>query len=158
MSKPRIAVVGAGLMGHGIAQVFALAGHEVSVTDTVMKNLESVERRIATNLHDLGEDETALARVRPCVDLGEAVRDADYVVEAVFEDLALKQRLFVEIEKHVRADTILASNTSVIPITSIMHRLKHRERALGTHWWNPPFLVPLVEVIETQWTAPETVT
>jgi 3-hydroxybutyryl-CoA dehydrogenase len=157
MSKPRIAVVGAGLMGHGIAQVFALAGHEVTVTDTVMKNLESVERRIAINLRDLGEDETALARVRPCVDLGEAVRDADYVVEAVFEDLALKQRLFAEIERHVRDETILASNTSVIPITSIMQGLKHRARALGTHWWNPPFLVPLVEVIETQWTAPETV-
>src|SRR6201982_3716651 len=153
MSKPRIAVVGAGLMGHGIAQVFVLAGHEVTVTDTVMKNLESVERRIASNLRDLGEDESAIARVRPCVDLGEAVRGADYGVEAVFEDLALKQKLFAEIERHVRADTILASNTSVIPITSIMGGLKRRERALGTHWWNPPFLVPLVEVIETQWTS-----
>src|SRR5215468_2343757 len=157
MTKPRIAVIGAGLMGHGIAQVFALAGHEVNVTDTVMKNLESLERRIAANLRDLGDDESALARVRSCVDLSEAVYGVDYVVEAVFEDLALKQKLFAEIENHVRADTILASNTSVIPITSIVQGLKHRERALGTHWWNPPFLVPLVEVIETQWTSPETV-
>jgi 3-hydroxybutyryl-CoA dehydrogenase len=78
-------------------------------------------------------------------------------VEAVFEDLALKQKLFAEIEGRVRADTILASNTSVIPITSIMQGLKRRERALGTHWWNPPFLVPLVEVIETQWTSPAVV-
>jgi 3-hydroxybutyryl-CoA dehydrogenase len=85
------------------------------------------------------------------------VRDADYVVEAIVEDLPLKQKLFAEIERHVRPDTILASNTSVIPITSIMEGLKARERALGTHWWNPPFLVPLVEVIETQWTSPETV-
>jgi 3-hydroxybutyryl-CoA dehydrogenase len=98
-----------------------------------------------------------VARVRTCVDLGDAVRDADYVVEAVSEDLALKQKLFAEIERHVRADTILASNTSVIPITAIMQHLAARERALGTHWWNPPFLVPLVEVIETQWTAAETV-
>ena len=90
-------------------------------------------------------------------DLGAAVRDADYVVEAVLEDLALKQKLFGEIEKHVRPDTILASNTSVIPITGIMQGLTRRERALGTHWWNPPFLVPLVEVIETQWTSPEAV-
>ena len=73
MTKPRIAVIGAGLMGHGIAQAFALAGHEVNVTDTVMKNLESLERRIAANLRDLGDDESALARVRSCVDLSEAV-------------------------------------------------------------------------------------
>src|SRR5262249_59906578 len=68
------------------------------------------------------------------------------------EDLPLKQQLFVEIERHVRPDTILASNTSVIPITSIMQGLRDRSRALGTHWWNPPYLVPLVEVIGTQWT------
>jgi 3-hydroxybutyryl-CoA dehydrogenase len=157
MSKTKIAVIGAGLMGHGIAQVFALAGHEVTVTDTVMKNLDGLEARIAANLRDLGDDETAVARVRPCVDLGDAVRDADYIVEAVFEDLTLKQKLFTEIEDHVRPGTILASNTSVIPITSIMGGLKRRERALGTHWWNPPFLVPLVEVIETQWTSSETI-
>jgi len=157
MSKAKIAVVGSGLMGHGIAQVFALAGHDVTVTDTVMKNLDSVQSRIATNLRDLGDDETATARVRPCFDLGETVRDADFVVEAVFENLALKKKLFAAIERHVRPDAILASNTSVIPITSIMKGLKHRERALGTHWWNPPFLVPLVEVIETKWTSPRTV-
>jgi 3-hydroxybutyryl-CoA dehydrogenase len=91
--------------------------------------------------------------VTPVADLAAAVREADYVVEAVLEDLPLKQRLFVEIEQHVRPDTILASNTSVIPITKIMEGLKRRERALGTHWWNPPYLVPLVEVIETQWTS-----
>jgi 3-hydroxybutyryl-CoA dehydrogenase len=157
MNKAKIAVVGAGLMGHGIAQVFALAGHDVTVTDTVMKNLDSVETRIAANLRDLGDDEAAAARVRPCFDLAETVHDADYVVEAVFENLALKKKLFAEIERHVRPDTILASNTSVIPITSIMKGLKHRERALGTHWWNPPFLVPLVEVVETKWTSSQTV-
>jgi 3-hydroxybutyryl-CoA dehydrogenase len=157
MAKARIAVVGAGLMGHGIAQVFALAGHDVIITDAVAQNLDTVKLRIAANLRDLGEDESAGARVRPFADLAEAVRDADYVVEAVSENLALKQKLFAEIERHVRADTILASNTSVIPITSIMQDLKARERALGTHWWNPPFLVPLVEVIETQWTSPQTI-
>jgi 3-hydroxybutyryl-CoA dehydrogenase len=158
VSKAKIAVIGAGLMGHGIAQVFALAGHDVAVTDTVMKNLDGVQSRIAANLRDLGDDETAASRVRPCFDLGETVRDADYVVEAVFEDLPLKKKLFAEIERHVRPHTILASNTSVIPIASIMKGLKHRERALGTHWWNPPFLVPLVEVIETEWTSPQAVT
>jgi 3-hydroxybutyryl-CoA dehydrogenase len=155
--KARVAVVGAGLMGHGIAQVFAAAGHAVTITDSFAQNLDTVKTRIAANLRDLGEDEGAAQHVRACTDLADAVRDADYVVEAVSEDLALKQKLFAEIERHVRRDTILASNTSVIPITAIMQNLAARDRALGTHWWNPPFLVPLVEVIETQWTSAPTV-
>lgn len=157
MAKTRIAVIGAGLMGHGIAQVFALAGHEVTITDSVRTNLDSAKVRILANLKDLGDDQKAVERVTPVPELSQAVRDAGYVVEAVLEDLPLKQKLFVEIEKHVRPDTILSSNTSVIPITKIMEGLAHRERALGTHWWNPPYLVPLVEVIETQWTSPQAV-
>jgi 3-hydroxybutyryl-CoA dehydrogenase len=157
MTNIKIAVVGAGLMGHGIAQVFALAGHAVTITDSFAQNLDTAKARIATNLRELGEDQSAVDNVHTCTDFGEAVREADYVVEAVLEDLALKQTLFGEIERHVRPDTILASNTSVIPITAIMQGLTRRERALGTHWWNPPFLVPLVEVIETQWTSAETV-
>jgi 3-hydroxybutyryl-CoA dehydrogenase len=153
MSKPKIAVVGAGLMGHGIAQVFALAGHDVTITDAHQPTLASALARISANLRDLGDDATAVSRVTPVADLAECVRDADYVVEAILEDMPLKQKTFAEIEQHVRTDTILASNTSVMPITEIMQGLKHRERALGTHWWNPPFLVPLVEVIATRWTS-----
>jgi len=156
-NKPRIAVIGAGLMGHGIAQVFALHGHDVTITDSFTANLDTVKERIAANLRDLGDDPGAVTRVTPVADLGAAVRDADYVVEAVLEDLPLKQKLFADIEQHVRSDTILASNTSVIPITRIMEGLQHRERALGTHWWNPPYLVPLVEVIGTEWTSPQAI-
>ena len=157
MSKAKIAVIGAGLMGHGIAQVFALAGHDVTIYDSFKDTLDSAKTRILANLKDLGDDQSAVERVTPQADLGKAVREADYVVEAVLEDLPLKQKLFAEIEPHVRPDTILASNTSVIPITDIMRGLKRRERALGTHWWNPPYLVPLVEVIETEWTKPEAI-
>jgi len=153
MAKARIAVVGAGLMGHGIAQVFALAGHGVTIYDSIVASLDTVKTRILTNLKDLGDDQKAIERVTPVSDLAQAVRNADYVVEAILEDLPLKQKLFAEIESYIRPDTILASNTSVIPITRIMEGLKQRERALGTHWWNPPYLVPLVEVIETQWTS-----
>jgi 3-hydroxybutyryl-CoA dehydrogenase len=153
VAKARIAVIGAGLMGHGIAQVFALAGHDVTITDAHRPTLDSALSRISTNLHDLGDDETAVTRVRPVPDMADCVREADYVVEAILEDMLLKQKTFAEIEKHVRPDTILASNTSVMPITEIMQGLQHRERALGTHWWNPPFLVPLVEVIGTRWTS-----
>src|SRR5580700_4059637 len=152
-TKARIGVLGAGLMGHGIAQVFALAGHAVTIYDPVAASLSQVRTRIAANLRDLGDDEAAAQRVQPCTDLAQAVRDADFVVEAAPEDLEIKRKLFRETEALVRPDTILASNTSVIPITAIMQDLHDRARALGTHWWNPPFLVPLVEVIGTQWTS-----
>jgi len=154
MPKPRIAVVGAGLMGHGIAQVFALAGNDVAITDTDAPTLASAKDRILINLRDLSDDVTAVERVRVCASLGESVAEADFIVEAVREDLIVKQKLFAEIERAARGDAILASNTSVIPITAIMGGLENRARALGTHWWNPPYLVPLVEVIATEWTTP----
>jgi len=140
-------------MGHGIAQVLAVAGHDVRIHDSMRANLDSAVSRIRTNLKDLGDEESVVERVHPCADLAAAVRDADYVVEAVLEDLPLKQKLFVEIEKHAPPAAIFASNTSVIPITKIMEPLRERTRALGAHWWNPPYLVPLVEVIGTQWTS-----
>ena len=154
VTKPRIAVIGAGLMGHGIAQVFGLAGHDITITDAHAPTLASAKDRILANLKDLGDDITALERVRVVLDVAEAVADADFIVEAVREDLGVKQKLFAEIERAARPDAILASNTSVIPITAIMGGLADRARALGTHWWNPPYLVPLVEVIGTQWTSP----
>src|ERR1700730_5193727 len=88
--------------------------------------------------------------------LGASVRDAVCVFGAVREDLPLKRTVFDEIERAARPDAILASNTSVIPINKIMGGLNDKSRALGTHWWNPPYLVPLVEVIGTRWTSPAT--
>src|SRR5215471_9943803 len=157
MAKARIAVVGAGLMGHGIAQAFALAGHEVTITDKMVTSLASVPERILANLRELGDDESALDRVHPSPDLTATVHDADFIVEAVAEDLPVKRKVFDQIERAARPDAILASNTSVIPITKIMGGLNEKSRALGTHWWNPPYLVPLVEVIGTRWTSPETI-
>lgn len=157
--EAHIAVLGAGLMGHGIAQVFAQAGHEVSVYDPHPGSLDTLHARIAANLQSLNQSEDALlGRVRGCAVLADAVRGADIVFEAALEDLSVKQALFAEVEAHAPLRAILASNTSVMPITSIMEKLSHRERAVGTHWWNPPFLIPLVEVIATEWTSPEVVT
>jgi 3-hydroxybutyryl-CoA dehydrogenase len=152
-----IGVIGAGLMGHGIAQVFAAARHPVAVFDPVPEAREALPGLVRALCRDLGQDEAIALRVRPCDGVPDAVRDAAFVVEAALEDLALKQRLFAEIEAAAPPDAILASNTSVIPITRIMQGLTRRERALGTHWWNPPALVPLVEVIGTEWTSPETI-
>jgi 3-hydroxybutyryl-CoA dehydrogenase len=148
-----IAVVGAGLMGHGIAQVFAQAGHVVHVHDPIPAVLASVHERIARNLRDLEQDLGALKRVKVYAELAHAVGDASVVFEAGPEDLTLKQQIFAQIEAGAPADALFASNTSVIPITAIMQHLMRGERALGTHWWNPPYLVPLVEVIRTARTS-----
>jgi 3-hydroxybutyryl-CoA dehydrogenase len=157
MAKARIAVLGAGLMGHGIAQIFALHGHDVAIYDPAQAALDGVKARIAANLRDLGEDQAAVDFVSPVSTIAECVADADFVVEAALENLPIKQKLFAEVEQHARPDAILSSNTSVIPITQIMQGIKNGARTLGTHWWNPPFLVPLVEVIGTDRTSQATI-
>jgi 3-hydroxybutyryl-CoA dehydrogenase len=154
MSVPaRIAVIGAGLMGHGIAQVFARAGHGVRVYDTSAAMLATLQQRIRRNLLDLGQDPGATDRVSGHADLAETLAGAAFVFEAGPENLSLKQRIFADIETAAPPEAILASNTSVIPITQIMQLLRVPGRALGTHWWNPPYLVPLVEVIRTPATS-----
>ena len=93
-------------------------------------------------------------RVRPSAELADAVADADVVIEAAPEKLALKQEIFGELERLAPRGALLASNTSVIPIGKIAARVTTRDRVLGTHWWNPPYLVPLVEVIQTDGRPP----
>jgi len=150
MKQPeRIAIIGAGLMGHGIAQVFAVAGHPVNVYDVSTDALVSLNARVAENLVSLGLSPEIAQRVEAHAQLDAAVRDADVVIEAGPENLAWKQALFAELEGLVKPHALLASNTSVIPITQIMKGLRTGQRAMGTHWWNPPYLVPLVEVIKT---------
>lgn len=156
--RERIGIVGAGLMGHGIAQVFALAGHEVKVHDPVADSLSTLNARIRANLTDLGRDASAADRVTAHANLGEAVGDAEIVFEAAPEKVALKQQIFAELERLSPPTAILASNTSVIQIGRIAEKVGSRDRVLGTHWWNPPYLVPLVEVVGTDGTDPATVT
>ncbi|MCX7173885.1 MAG: 3-hydroxyacyl-CoA dehydrogenase family protein [Proteobacteria bacterium] len=153
--KAKIGIIGAGLMGHGIAQVFTLAGHAVRITDVSKEALASVLTRIRKNLTDLGLDPACVDLVVPVADLETAVKNADVVFEAGPEDMAFKQNIFAEIEKYAPQHALLASNTSVMPITRIMEKVKQPRRALGTHWWNPPYLVPLVEVIRTETTSIE---
>jgi len=148
-----VAVIGAGLMGTGIAQVFACAGRSVRLFDRDAGALAKAPARIRGQMAGVGHDPSAAGRVRPTGDLAATVGGAALVIECVREDLATKRALFAEIEPLVEPDTVLASNTSVIPIGGIMQGLARPERALGTHWWNPPYLVPLVEVIGTEWTS-----
>jgi 3-hydroxybutyryl-CoA dehydrogenase len=150
-----VTVVGAGLMGHGIAQVFAQSGHRVVITDPDAAVLGVALARVGKNLQGLGvEPAPVLARMTLESSLETAVRDADLVVEAAPEKLALKQGLFARIAAAAPAHAILASNTSVIPITRIGEALDAdaRARLVGTHWWNPPHLVPLVEVVRSAYT------
>jgi len=150
------AVIGAGLMGHGIALTLARAGHYVAISDPSEETLKSAPMRISESLKLLGatEVETAkvLKKIELCSSLPGAVKDAAFVFEAAPEKLPLKQAIFAEVEEHAPDTAVLASNTSVIQITKIMGGLKGRQRALGTHWWNPPHMIPLVEVIKTEWT------
>ena len=146
----RIAILGGGLMGHGIAQVFAGAGHQVRITDPFAEARARILPRIETNLDELGLDRAALANIEVAKTLESCVESADIVIEAAPENLELKQKIFSDVEKAAPTEAILASNTSVIPISKIMARVENKVRALGTHWWNPPYLVPLVEVIRTK--------
>ncbi len=153
----KVAVIGAGLMGHGLALVFARGGHEVYVTDPQADQLATVKARVAETLMALEESDDYLANIVCSPSLEEAVARVDLVVEAAPEKLELKQELFERIEAAASEDCIFASNTSVIPISQVMARVKNKSRALGTHWWNPPYLVPLVEVIQTADTDPQIV-
>ena len=154
----KIAIVGAGLMGHGLALVFAQGEHEVWVTDPQAGALASLHTRMAETLQSLGQSSECLEHVHAASSLEEAVAKADIVIEAAPEKLELKQDLFARIEKAALPGCILASNTSVIPISKVMACVQNKSRALGTHWWNPPYLVPLVEVIQTADTDPAHIT
>ena len=154
--KLHACVIGAGLMGHGIAQVFAQAGHKVTISDPDAAILDVAPQRIAHNLEQMEISPGAvLANIFLTQDLKSAAAESDIVIEAIPERLELKQKLFAEIAEYAPEHAILASNTSVIPITSIGELLSDdaRARLVGTHWWNPPHLVPLVEVVRTEYTS-----
>jgi len=153
-----IAVIGAGMMGPGIAQVFAAHGHPVQVYGRTAAKLSIVKDRIRTNLTRMAEyglvESSDIARILDRIDVTTELPVADVVIEAITEDLGMKQELFAELDRLCPPDTILCSNTSVMSITQIGAKAVHRERIVGTHFYQPPFLVPLVEVIRTEFTAP----
>jgi 3-hydroxybutyryl-CoA dehydrogenase len=152
-TKQKIGVIGGGLMGHGIAYLLAAAGHEVGVFEPQAETRASMPRRLQAIVDLLGDDPALLKRIAAHGHLPSAVQGASFVFEAAPEKLPLKQRIFAELEGAVAPETILASNSSAIPSTEIGRDLKHRERVVGTHFWNPPHLVPLVEVIQNEKTS-----
>jgi 3-hydroxybutyryl-CoA dehydrogenase len=167
MSKQseRIAVVGAGLMGTSIGLDWARAGFSVTIYDSDPERVESLTRRVRElgqalvegGVTTANELNLAVARLTATTDLGEAVGDADYVAEAVFEDLAVKQALYAELDAITRPDAVLASNTSTLMPSAMAEPIARRERFLVAHYFNPAHLIPVVEVVMGPDTSQETV-
>jgi 3-hydroxybutyryl-CoA dehydrogenase len=159
-----IAVIGAGIMGHGIAQVFANKGFSVNLYDLNQDLLDRALAGIAENLRTLVEmgmetretAELTLSRVIPVTNFEKAVADADLVVEAVTEDLEIKRDLYARIDRYAPKKAILASNTSMLSISNFGSKVKDPSRLIITHWFNPPHIVPVVEVVLGDHTSDET--
>ena len=166
MSKKNIAVLGAGKMGLGIAQLFATKGHQVKVIyvydDKIRCDAAAVVRSnlsvlVENDVMTQQEADDAAARIS-FVDTIEEVADfADIVFEGIIEKLEIKQDYFAKMDAIFPVSTILATNTSAISPTEIAEKSVHKERIIGTHYWNPAYLVPLVEVIKTKYVSDETV-
>jgi 3-hydroxybutyryl-CoA dehydrogenase len=157
-SLERIAVLGAGRMGSGIAQVFCAAGHPVRLYDTQTAVLQRAPGAIRAMFELLEQDLAGLERLACSNDLDLTVGDAEVVIEAVPERLALKREIFARLEAAAPAGALLATNTSAIPIADIVAGLATAHRMLGMHFWNPPHLVPLVEVVPSARTDASTLT
>jgi enoyl-CoA hydratase / 3-hydroxyacyl-CoA dehydrogenase len=151
----RITVLGSGIMGHGIAQVSAMAGYNVTLRDIDQSFLDKAMEKIQWSLNKLVEKqkittnqaEDILGRILPVVDLREALRGADMLIEAVPEDMNLKRKVYKEINQCSETKTIYASNTSTLPITELGELTNRPEHFIGLHFFNPPQLMQLVEVI-----------
>jgi len=156
-----ITVLGAGIMGHGIAQIFAQADYPVQLYDLrdepLRKAKESIENDLDVQVNqgiiEKGAKDAALAQLTFTTNLEQAVKDANYITEAVPEDLDIKHDLYKKIEPMISKDTILTSNTSALPLSSLTKVLEQPDRMLITHFFNPPQLVPLVEVVRSEHTS-----
>ena len=151
----KITVLGSGIMGHGIAQISAMAGFEVTLRDVDSKFLDSAMSKIKWSLDKLAEkqkisqadSESIYSRIHPVVDLKQALSGADLLIEAVPEDMELKKKVYQDVDKHSDSKTIYASNTSTLPISEISSLTNRPNRFIGLHFFNPPQLMKLVEVI-----------
>jgi 3-hydroxybutyryl-CoA dehydrogenase len=160
-----VAVLGAGTMGHGIAQVSAMAGHDVRIRDIETELVEDGLDAIESNLEGgvdrekvtEAEAEATLDRIAGTTSLPEAVTGADLVIEAVPEEMAIKHDTVGEVEEHVDPDTVIASNTSSLSVTEIASVLDRPGRAIGLHFFNPVHILPLVEIVIAEQTDSDTV-
>lgn len=165
MGIKNITVLGSGIMGHGIAQVSAMAGYNVTLRDIEQQFLDKAISRIRWSLDKLvskekiskDEGDEIISRIKLVVDLRDAVHDCDLVIEAVPEIMELKKKVYTELDKVAGDQVIFASNTSTLPITEIANIVSSPEKLIGIHFFNPPQLMKLVEVIPGQKTSDKVV-
>jgi enoyl-CoA hydratase / 3-hydroxyacyl-CoA dehydrogenase len=151
----QITVLGSGIMGHGIAQISAMAGYNVNLRDIEQSFLDKAMDKIKWSINKLVEKqkitpreaENIITRIHPVVDLEQSLKGSNLVIEAVPEDLNLKKRVYEDIEKFATDDMIFASNTSTLPISEISSFTSRPDKFIGLHFFNPPQLMPLVEII-----------
>ena len=151
----QITVLGSGIMGHGIAQISAMAGYNVILRDIEQAFLDKAMDKIKWSINKLvekqkinqAEAEKIINRIQPIVDLEQSLKNSNLIIEAVPEDLNLKKRVYEEIEKFATDDMIFASNTSTLPISEISAFTSRPDKFIGLHFFNPPQLMPLVEII-----------
>jgi len=163
----RVAIVGFGMMGRQVAQVFAQRGHDVKATDKYPEALKAgtleiengpygLKTAVAKGKLSMEEMQQALTRIHTTSNMAEACKDADLVIEAAIEELKLKRELFSQLDSVTQATTLLASNTSTISITKIAQSAKRRQRILGMHFFNPAQISRLVEVVQGEETSQDT--
>ena len=165
MGIKNITVLGSGIMGHGIAQVSAMAGYNVTLRDIEQQFLDKAISKIRWSLDKLvskekiskDEGDEIISRIKLVVDLRDAVHDCDLVIEAVPEIMELKKKVYAELDKVADDQVIFASNTSTLPITEIANIVSSPEKLIGIHFFNPPQLMKLVEVIPGQKTSDKVV-
>jgi enoyl-CoA hydratase/3-hydroxyacyl-CoA dehydrogenase len=161
MEIKNITVLGSGIMGHGIAQVSAMAGYNVVLRDIEQPFLDKAMEKIKWSLDKLvskekiseNERDEIFSRIKPIVDLKDAVNDCDLVIEAVPEIMELKKKVYAELDKVASDQVVFASNTSTLPITEIANTISRPKKFIGIHFFNPPQLMKLVEVIPGQETS-----
>ena len=161
MEIKNITVLGSGIMGHGIAQVSAMAGYNVVLRDIEQPFLDKAMEKIKWSLDKLvskekiseNERDGIFSRIKPIVDLKDAVHDCDLVIEAVPEIMELKKKVYAELDKVASDQVVFASNTSTLPITEIANTISRPKKFIGIHFFNPPQLMKLVEVIPGQETS-----
>ncbi|RMF31997.1 MAG: 3-hydroxyacyl-CoA dehydrogenase [Candidatus Nitrosothermus koennekii] len=155
MKIEKITVLGSGTMGHGIAQVAAMNGYRVALRDIEQSFLDKAMEKVRWSMSKLVEKnkvsreeaDATLARITTHVDLKDALKDSDLVIEAVPEDMNLKKKVYAEVDQYAEDKTAYASNTSTLPITELANLTSRPNRFIGIHFFNPPQLMPLVEII-----------
>lgn len=165
MTLQKITILGSGVMGHGIAQVAATAGYDIVLRDIKQEFLDKAMEKIRWSLEKMTskqkitkkEAESILARIKPAVDMTEAVGDAQMIIEVVPEVMEIKKKVYAELDAVAGSDVVFASNTSTLPITEIAASTTRPDKFIGIHFFNPPQLMRLVEIIPGKSTSQDVV-